>query len=173
MIIGLIGRMGTGKTLSLVRYAWLYYKQGFKIYSNITLNFPHVKIGLQDLINYANTNTYLDKSVVLLDEAHISLLDSRNSMSVRNRVLTHLIVLSRKMGFILFYTTQMYHQVDKRLRSNTDVLIKCSTKKYKNENYTHNLIMLMMEFGMKIKTDIFKSSQYYNMYNTRELVKIE
>lgn len=173
MIIGLIGRMGTGKTLSLVRYAWFYYKQGYKIYSNISLNFPYTKIGLQDLINYANNNVYLNKSIVILDEAHISLMDSRNSMSVRNRVLTHLIVLSRKMGFTLFYTTQMYHQVDKRLRSNTDILIKCTTRKYNGHNYTHNLIIIIQELGVRTKTDIFLSENYYNMYNTKELVKIE
>lgn len=175
-VIGLIGRMGTGKTLSVVRYAYLYYKQGFTIYSNMKLNFPHHFIGLQDLVNYANANINFEKSVIILDEAHV-LLDSRLSGSKRNVVLTHLIVVSRHLGGSggchIFYTSQYLHQVDKRLRANTDVLIKCSSKDFRGEKYTMNLVMIMQEFGMKVKRDVFKSSTYYGLYNTHELIKIE
>lgn len=172
MIIGMIGRMGSGKTLSLVRYAYMYYRQGYKIYSNITLEFPHTKIGLQDLIDYANANIYLDKSIVILDEAHV-FLDSRASASKKNRIISFFIVLTRKMGCNLFYTTQRYHQIDKRLRDNSDIVIQCSTKDYKGIKFTHNLIMYMLEFGIKTRSDLFESRKFYGLYNTRELVRIE
>lgn len=172
MIIGMIGRMGTGKTLSLVRYAYNYYRSGYKIYSNIHLNFPYTRVGLQDLLDYANANTYLEKSIVIIDEAHV-LLDSRNSASKRNRLVSFFVVLTRKMGCNLLYTTQRFHQIDKRLRDNSDIVISCSTKTFKGTKYTHNMIMIMTEFGMKTKREIFKSSDYFNLYNTKELVKIE
>lgn len=169
MIIGMIGRMGSGKTLSLIRYAYMYYKMGFKIYSNLKLKFDYTHIGLQDLINFVNNNTYLDKSIVIIDEAHV-FLDSRNSQ--KNRILTYFIVLTRKLGCNMLYTTQRYHQIDKRLRDNTDIVIMCSTKSFNGEKYTHNLITFLGEFGLQTKNDYFKSSQYYNLYDTRELVKI-
>lgn len=176
MIIGLIGRMGTGKTLSAVRYAYNYYKQGYSIYSNIKLNFPHTFIGLQDLVDYANANINFEKSVILVDEMHV-LLDSRSSGSKRNKILTHLIVLTRHLGkrggCHVLYTSQFIHQVDKRLRSNTDILIKCQSRKLRGEQYTLNLVMIMQEFGIKTKRDIFKSRFYYDKYDTHELIKVE
>jgi len=164
--------MGKGKTLSAVRYLYKWYRKGFTIYSNIHLKFPHVYIGMQKLVDYANAETYLDKSIVFLDEAH-TLLDSRNSASKRNKVLSYFIVLTRKMGCNLVYTTQRYHQIDKRLRDNSDIVILCNTKELKGEKYTHNLIMIKEEFTIITKHDTFKSSDYYGLYNTKELVKIE
>jgi hypothetical protein len=172
MIIGMIGNMGKGKTLSAVRYLYKWFRKGFTIYSNIHLKFPHIHIGMQELIDYANAETYLDKSIVFLDEAH-TLLDSRNSASKRNKILTYFIVLTRKMGCNLVYTTQRYHQIDKRLRDNSDVVILCDTKTFKGEKYTHNLIMIKEEFKLRTMTDMFRSRDYYGLYNTRELVKIE
>lgn len=168
----MVGSMGTGKTLSSVRYAYLWYKKGYTIYSNIKLNFPSVRIGLQELIDFANAETYLDKSIVLLDEAHV-FLDSRNSQSKRNKMISYFIVLTRKMGCHLIYTTQKFHQIDKRLRDNSDVVVNCTTKTYRGEKYTHNLILIIKSFNIVKKHDVFKSSLYYNLYNTRELVRIE
>lgn len=176
MIIGLIGRMGTGKTLSAVRYAYNYYRKGYTVYSNIKLNFPHHFIGIQELVDYANANINFEKSVILCDEMH-AMLDSRSANSKKNKILTHLIVLTRhlgkKGGCHVIYTSQFLHQVDKRLRSNTDILIKCQSRNYKNEKYTMNLLLIMQEFGIRTKRDIFKSSDYYDKYDTHELVKIE
>jgi hypothetical protein len=172
MIIGMIGGMGTGKTLSSVRYLYNYYRSGYRILSNIKLNFPHEKIGLQDLLDFANANMYLDNTIVFIDEAG-TILDSRLSGSKRNRLVSFFIVLTRKLGCNVIYTTQRYNMVDKRLRQNTDIIINCNTKEYRGEKFTHNLIMIMKGFGMKIKNDYFRSKEYYDYYDTRELVKIE
>lgn len=172
MIIGIIGRMGTGKTLSAVRYAYNYYKQGYTVYSNIKLNFPHNYVGLQDLIDMTNNQLVLEKTVMLIDEIGFY-IDSRNSQSKRNRLISLWIVMTRKLKTNLIYTSQYLHQVDKRLRSNTDVIIKCNSKDYKGEKYTMNLIMTMREFGVSMKRDVYRSRDYYGLYNTYELIKIE
>ena len=151
MIIGYIGRMGSGKTLSMVRNAYRYYKAGYTIYSNINLKFPHKPYTLQELIDYANNNVTLKKSVILIDEAHI-FLDSRNSGSKRNRVISYFLLQTRKKGCHLYYTTQRFHQIDKRLRDNSDVLIQCKTKTDKyGQKYTMNDINIMLENTIKQK----------------------
>jgi hypothetical protein len=172
MIIGMIGRMGTGKTLSAVRYAYHFYKSGYTIYSNIHLKFPHRYVGLQDLINLCNNQTYLEKSVMLIDEVGFY-VDSRNSQSKKNRLISLWIVMTRKLGVHVLYTSQKFHAIDRRLRDNTDVVIQCESKDYKGNKYTKNLLMKQTEFGISLKSDVFKSSLYYDKYDTRELVKIE
>ena len=43
-----LGEQNSGKTLSMVYYAYRYYKKGFNIYSNFNLNFKHKKIHLSN-----------------------------------------------------------------------------------------------------------------------------
>lgn len=170
LISGLIGRMGSGKTLSCVRYAYQYWKQGYKIYSNINLKFPYTPYNIQDLINWTSNDYDLQKSIILLDEAHI-FLDSRNSANKRNKIISYFLLQTRKKGCHLFYTTQRIHQVEKRLRDNSDNLIFCSTRKFQGELYTQNIILQALEVGVRQKKIVFKSSIYYPLYDTREVVR--
>ena len=165
--------MGSGKTLSMVKYAYEYYQKGYKIYSNIKLNFPYTEYSFQDLIDYANDDKTFYNSVILCDEMHIT-LDSRNSGSKRNRVITYFLLQTRKKDVKLFYTTQCFHQVDKRLRSNTDYVIMNNTRKtIKGTTYTMNLIVQTTELGRQLKkTVIYRSQPYYKLYNTYEVVKM-
>lgn len=173
MIVGFIGRMGSGKTLSMVKYAYEYYKLGYKIYSNIKLNFPYTEYTINELVDYANNDTTFYKSVVLCDEMHI-MLDSRASGSKRNRIITYFLLQTRKRDVKLFYTTQFFHQVDKRLRSNTDMIILNNTRVARNgEQYTLNLFIQTTELGRTLKKHVvFKSKNYFNLYNTYEVVKM-
>lgn len=149
MIIGFIGRMGSGKTLSMTRYAYKYFCAGYKIYSNIKFNFPYTEYTLKDLVDFANNDVPLYKSLIILDEAHI-FLDSRNSQRGINKIVSYFLLQTRKKGCHLYYTTQRFHQIDKRLRDNSDVLIQCSTKKNRNgEQYTLNNINILIYFIIK------------------------
>jgi hypothetical protein len=136
LISGLIGRMGSGKTLSCVRYAYQYWKQGYKIYSNINLKFPYTPYNIQDLINWTSNDYDLQKSIILLDEAHI-FLDSRNSANKRNKIISYFLLQTRKKG----------------------------------ELYTQNIIRQALEVGVRQKKIVFKSSIYYPLYDTREVVR--
>lgn len=172
MIIGFVGRMGSGKTLSMVRNAYRYFLAGYTIYSNIKLSFPHKEYTLQELIDFANNGINLKKSLIMVDEAHI-FLDSRSSGSKRNRIISYFLLQTRKKGCHLYYTTQRFHQIDKRLRDNSDVLITCKTKTDKyGEKYTLNNINIMLENSIKQKNEVYKSKDYYELYNTYEVVRI-
>lgn len=88
MIVGFIGKMGSGKTLSMVRETTKYVNQGYKIFSNIHLNFPYTPFGFDDLFKMAEENdTSLNNVVMLLDEAHI-MLDSRSGMKKSSKLIS-------------------------------------------------------------------------------------
>jgi hypothetical protein len=126
---------------------------------------------LQDLVDFANNDVPLYKALIILDEAHI-FLDSRNSASKRNKIISYFLLQTRKKGCHLYYTTQRFHQIDKRLRDNSDVLIQCRTAKDKNGRlFTLNNINILLENSIKVRNDVFKSSDYYDKYNTYEVVK--
>lgn len=170
MICGFIGRMGSGKTLSMVKYAYSLYREGYTVYSNVSLNFPHKNYTLEDLINYSNSQETFYKAVILCDEMHI-FLDSRNSGSKRNRILSYFLLQTRKKDVKLFFTTQRYHQVDKRLRDNADVIVMCQSKHIYKKHYVKNLFMYMLEFSVKTKKMLFRAEPYYKLYNSYEVVK--
>lgn len=163
--------MGSGKSLSMVRYAYLYHRAGYRILSNIKLNFPYETYTLQNLIDFANSGIGLRKVVILLDEAHI-FLDSRSSVSKRNRIISYFLLQTRKKGCHLYYTTQRFGQVDKRLRENTDVTINCSSKKNKDgEQYTLNEVNILTDNGIRTERLIYQSNKYFELYDTYEVVQ--
>jgi len=132
-IYGIEGGIGTGKTLLAVHLTLDKLKEGKKIYSNVKLHesienveylskefvndmFKKIKTGELDMRN----------SVVLIQEMH-NYMDSRSSMSKKNKTLSYWILQSRHTGkgsCDIIYDTQDLMQVDKRLRINTDEILQ-------------------------------------------------
>jgi Fe-S cluster biosynthesis and repair protein YggX len=161
----------SGKSLSMTRYVVKYYRAGYKIYSNIKFNFPYTEYTLNELVDFANNDISLKKSIIIIDEAHI-FLDSRNSQSKKNRIISYFLLQTRKKGCHLFWTSQRFHQIDKRLRDNSDVLIQCKTKKSRDgTQYTLNNINILLENSIKTVNDVFVSSNYFDAYDSYEVVK--
>lgn len=172
MIIGFIGNMGSGKTLSLVKEAYALYRKGYTIFSNINLSFPHEEYNIQDLLAYAENQKTFYKSVFILDEAHI-FLDARTSISKINRALSYWLLMSRKADIILLYTTQQFRNVDIRLRKNTDIIVECKRKEIKNKGimFIMNYIMIIELDGIREYKIAFIPTPYFKLYNTNEIVK--
>ncbi len=118
MIIGIVGKMGSGKTLLMSIFAYCL-KGRAKIFSNYSLIFSEKINSLRQLIKIEN-------SVICLDELWVN-IDSR--LWKNNVFLTRWINQSRKRNVLLFYTTQDFGQVDIRLRRATDILIFCLSTK--------------------------------------------
>ena len=163
MILGFIGKMGSGKTLSMTKYAKEYFDQGCKIYSNYNLNFKHEKIDIKKLLTMDDD---LQNAVILLDEIHI-FIDSRESMRKKNRLISYFITQSRKRNLILMFTTQQMHQIDKRLRTNCNYFIMCSKKQVGSEAYIRNMIVSEDD---KRRVTFVKASDYYDLYNTKQII---
>ena len=164
-----VGELGTGKTLGLTYMALRNWLKGKDIYSNYKLNFPPTEFG--NRIIYVRTIDDIQNigdGFACLDELWLW-LDSRASGSKKNKIISVILSASRKMGFDIGYTTQSLHQIDKRVRDITDMLVipqisgnglKCTLYFVKNDQ-TRKLI----------RTYRFPTELMYNCYNTREIIR--
>jgi len=182
MIELVIGRQGSGKTLFLVKRGFDAYRQGKTIYSNVDLTFPYKQLDYQDVID-----CNLKDAVVLLDEIH-QLLPSRNSMSrVSREIVDNFLSMVRKAGLTIIGTTQTERKVDVRFREEKDFLHICSKFGYMNSRWIEILhsqdldssvpIMIKVdtqeEFSQAWVQTAFHGNDYYNLYNTKQIIKIK
>lgn len=169
MIVGFIGKMGSGKTLSMTRELLKYKSRGYRIISNYGLSFPHEKLDFGDLFLMAEEQTPLGNVVIALDEVHI-LLDSRSGMSNTNKVVSFWLNQTRKMKVALFYTTQHAHQIDKRLRANTNIFVFCEGLHVTKGGRRYFICYNELTDGDYFKRDIFVGDPYFRYYNTDEVI---
>jgi hypothetical protein len=127
MIIGIEGGIGQGKTL--VMTALLVQESaelGKPLYANYTLrNRPFERVDIAWLVEAQRSARQFDKgrgAAIGLDEVHV-LLDSRNSQRSIQKLVSYFILQTGKEGINLYYTTQDFGQVEKRLRQRTDIAI--------------------------------------------------
>lgn len=171
MILGFVGDMGSGKTLSMVRFAYSLYTKGYQVYSNMKLNFPFQYFSLQDILSYAENEQNFINTVFLVDEAHI-FMDSRGSMTKRNLILSYFVLQTRKRNVWLFFTTQYYHQIDKRLRASSNAIVECSSKVLDDSRmFILNTFNIMKSHKVVTKSFAFLGNKYFGLYDTNEVVK--
>lgn len=174
MIAGFIGKLGSGKSLSLVREAYKSYCRGKRIMANLHLNFPYEHVDFNKLYEMAQSGEEMKDLVICLDEIHI-MLDSRSSISKPSKVMTFWLNQTRKMGVKLLYTTQYLHQVDRRLRSGTDIIVYCEgikiTKRIGGETKEFFVCQNEIVFGDEFKKELFVGNDYYHLYDTREVIQ--
>jgi len=172
MIILFIGGMGSGKTLSMVREAYNYHIQGFKILTNMKLNFPHTLISSKDIQNFAKERKNLYDTVILIDELHI-FLDSRRSISKKNLVGTYFITQTRKQKVKLLGTTQHRHQLDRRVRDNVSIYVDCEKIELPiNDKEGNKQLLIVNHINTRSKYEKinFIGNPYFNKYDTEEII---
>lgn len=120
MIWVIVGNIGSGKTLLLTYFSYLFSLDGYTIYSNYQL----------DKIPYQNINNVKDflkidtpKNFFALDEFWLT-ADARRSSSFMNLVGSRHILQSRKIKAHVCITTQTIIQLDKRIRSITEYVFE-------------------------------------------------
>ena len=116
MLYGYFGIVGSGKTLGAVIQAYQAFRQGRTVYSTMPLNFEHVPV--RDVEDFVPCR----EGFLLADELWI-VADSRLSMSARNKLLSLILLRSRKLDLDIAYTEQHYTQVDVRVRANTHFFV--------------------------------------------------
>lgn len=174
IIVGIIGDRGSGKTLYMVKEALTNYKRNRKVVSNFHLNFPVLKGCSQpELLNMSFITDFkkqLHNICLLIDEIYIY-IDSRNSASKQNRIWSYFFNQTRKRDVDLYYSTQFFHQVDKRLRSNTELFIFPS--KIIKDDVMYIKIKVCKRNMQPIKIFAFKGSDYFPFYDTDEIIDLE
>jgi len=162
MLINICGGLGSGKTLLAVIMLQNAKKKGYHIFSNIKVKGSRF-ITLRDFLSL----DFPQNSVILLDEVYV-LAESRLSHSDTNLIISHLIFQSRKRGLFIITTSQLRRSIDVRLRDLADILIYAR----RIQKGFHYLVF----YGPEIKSFILPynvAKQYFNHYDTREIVEDE
>jgi len=190
-----LGEQSAGKTLSMTYYAYIYYLNGYKIFCNYNLAFPHEKLSKKIIIEYLKNKTQLNKSVFLIDEIYL-FLDSRSFGSKTNKLITYFLLQTSKRDVHLFGTAQYFNTVEKRFRENCNFKVYCSRviyslelKKYldistKNRIIDDKFLYIRMTFIIKrsimgmldfddVKNKYLKASNIFKLYDTRELLDLD
>lgn len=185
MIIGYVGNVRNGKTLSAAIQLKQFYDMGYKIYSNTWLSFKFTPLTLDYVLDIVENDIEIpDNSIFFIDEIHIW-LDSRIAGSKRNRIISYFLLQTGKMGkntdygLILLYTTQYLHQIDKRLKSVTDIVVKNEKIIIKKHVKKPIHIFKQTKYIMKgdksyMKIDVYIGAEWmYKLYDTRQKIKYE
>ena len=176
MIIGSIGDRGSGKTLFMTLEAFNQYRKGKQIYSNYKLTFPVLpntkkpKIIPDDFfINFEKYN--LKNVCMFLDEIYVY-IDSRSSASNINKIMSYFFNQTRKTGVDLYYSTQFFSQVDKRLRFNTERFV--IPKAVKDKNKKLFIIVEICNRDLKVLSKyVVKAEPIFSLYDTDEIIKFD
>lgn len=152
------GTLGAGKTLSMTRRGALAFSAGQKVYSNYECIFAEPITSLKHLLELRN-------AVLLLDELQ-TIVDSREFKNNIN--LTQWILIVRKLGLSILYTTQFLGQVDIRVRHVTEYVYCCEKASYYGYPATKTyLVKWQGEGGRIVRTFVMPHTQeLYNLYNT-------
>jgi hypothetical protein len=169
MLIGIFGGFGSGKTLLLTVITVNASKTGrYECYANFKIDRKNVSyIEAEDLLDINPEGNM--RAFIGLDEIY-AWLDSRVSSSKVNRVLSWIILQSRKRNMDICYTAQLSSSIDIRLRNMTDIAI-FANKKYDGFYYDLRWQNENQVFNRKFFLSANVAQFYYNKYNTREIVK--
>lgn len=180
MIIAIVGRMGSGKTLLMSFLAKCQHDRGVDIVTNYRLTFPHRIITKKDIISYTQGQGQLEDCALLIDEAQI-MLDCRSHH--KNQIISYFLLQSRKRSVHIYYSTQQFFNVEKRLRENTDYIIQCEAIKSPSENDKSKDRLKGIKFEISryegrntftpIRTGVLpRPGRYYALYNTYQIIDI-
>ncbi len=179
MIVGIIGKRGCGKTITMAKTVKDMLKKGKIIYTNFHINKKaidkkyHKNIHLLDSEFFKNYKDFkLYNCALFLDEIYVY-IDSRTSSSKRNRLWSYFINQTRKRDVDLYYTTQFFRQVELRLRENTEYFIYPQLIKQGNTTIVYNKIYSYGDTLKKIGNERFVANDYFNVYDTDEIISFD
>lgn len=163
MITIFVGRRGRGKTLLMTRRLYRRYKMGYKIYTNYNVEFPHEKL---DAVKLMEMGKELHNCAMGVDELQ-TMIDSRNSMSIRNKLISYFILQTRKRNVVLFGTTQHERMIDIRLRQQTDYWVFCQ-RIGKSSKFVYRVVD--GPTGIVVKKCRYDGRRFFGMYDTEEII---
>ena len=163
----ILGQRGAGKTLFMTYMAHQYHKEGKRIFSNFTLKeIPFTYITFEEL---AKLPDELTNAVVFLDEIQVG-ADAYEVFKRSNKMITIFATQLRKRQITLYYSTQVFSMVTKRMRLQTNYIIEFETNKIpgivKGRIFEYNV----SSFQQYIKTLELDLRNYFNAYDTNEVI---
>lgn len=170
LVICWFGRMGSGKTLNMTKWAIFISEQTNRpIFANYPINHPNAHYFKE----YRELKE-INNAIVCYDEISVD-HDARSWDSKGQQKFTHWFLQTRKLKCSVFYTTQKVNTLEKRIRENTLYLFKCSKKLELNKMiFFEDLFDTQEGFenAIWLKKFVLKYPELiYNYYNTNFIVK--
>lgn len=164
MLMGFIGRMGQGKTLSMTAFgSYMHQATGCALYSR------HDVVGATSIYK-PNQIWEIENGIFLWDEMWVD-MDSREWKNNIDR--TRFILQSRKKNTIVMYTAQHYSQIEKRVRKATDYVAFCEKRYNKDTQKTQiNLQIVDAHTGKIMKIiSIMDIKPFFGLYDTYQVIR--
>jgi hypothetical protein len=184
MIVAFIGTLddesetpisGTGKTAGMTGYAYLDYLKGNKIYTNYYTDFSHETIGFQEMIN--KVKGVFSPNVKLCVSEMQNVLNSIGSTNEQVLFIDSFASQLRKIDVDIYYDTQRFMNIHKRLRVHTDViLIPFKTHMdnkacyYNNCKKPHKIYIYSQKPYKEKPIKCFNASNVGKKYETYEII---
>jgi hypothetical protein len=170
MLVGIFGNFGSGKTLLLTYLALKYAsKKNYDVYANYHIERKRIQYLTPE--KFIEINPPDSKRVfIALDEVYLW-LDSRVSTSKVNRLLSWIILQSRKRNMDIGYTAQLSTTVDMRLRAMTDLIVIAENLSNGNFKYTFAWEKGVKTFKRVLVLPYWKAENIFSKYSTREIVE--
>jgi hypothetical protein len=163
MIIGITGKMGSGKTLLMSIFGYFFRFLEIPVFANYSMDY---RLGVETISSLKDL-IEIENGVILIDEIHLN-IDSRQWYREKDIKFTHWVNQTRKRNLILIYTSQHFKQVDVRLRRATDLLIHCLNF---GTHFKFLFIDPTTETLLKIlRMEKEKAKPFYQIYNTFEFI---
>ena len=160
MLIGVMGKMGSGKSLAVAFLANCFSRV---LKQPIYTNDPSYKYG-HHLESRAELQS-VKNGILVLDEAH-GLVDARNFKDTKQMKLTHWVMTLRKKNLVAFIVSQHIRQVDIRLRWVMDILMLCEEVRPKPAQ-RFKLSFCDFWYGTIGRTlYLDRPERFYNLYDT-------
>ena len=163
VLFGIVGELGSGKTLALTFLAHNHASKGSNVFSNYRLyGIPFYPVKRADELDS------IRDGFCAFDELW-TWLDSRVSLSKKNRIVANILARSRKRKLTIAYTTQTMGQIDRRVREVTDF----TAYPVLNRNQTICTIYIFMGSNTKVfhKKISFPTQPVFQLYNTEEEIE--
>lgn len=170
MLIGIIGQLGSGKTLlsTILGYKIAENPLYDGVYANYHIKHPKVKVITP--IDMIDINPQGNKrALIILDEVY-AWLDSRVSSSVLNRFLSWIILQSRKRNMDIIFTSQLSSLPDLRLKELSDIVIIAENveKGFKYQIIWQKGLRILSK---KLFLPYEYALKYFDKFDTREIVE--
>lgn len=204
-VIGITGDPGQGKTLLMATVACMEFQKGKRVFTTFHVTYPYkkkederivdtyIKLKKQgkkmpEFVDFSKLAVWLqtehplppNSAILMIDEGYKG-LDSRESMSIANKILYKFILQARKLGLDVYVSAQLLSSIEKRIRRVIKIGIVCLSEQV-HENPDDPRSDLVEQFRYQV-TNIKNNAKYeftiphksalkiYDYYNSWEVVK--
>lgn len=124
-VVGVVGRMGSGKSYFAVRMAYTRIKAGATVVTNFTMNLPPELADRWRRFDGWESMLDLEDCVVIIDEAHLWAPSSehRNFPMIARWKMAQ----ARKFGLDVYWISQHEDRVNRTLRDLTNMIYVCQS----------------------------------------------